>query len=132
MENRQARRRVETGSDQVEIVAHAHDIGIGIVGVKNRITISAVSIICDPDFRRWCLRRCRYWKKKDQKDQKDKSPIQVYTHAMNVGEIKLRLAIQSRMALGTQSSRLLNLSTTHAQAVGTTAYPGRSLPLTIL
>src|SRR2546425_3262689 len=27
-------------------------------------------------------------------------------------------------ALGTQSSRLLSLSTAHAQAVGTTAYPG--------
>jgi len=27
-------------------------------------------------------------------------------------------------ALGTQSSRLLSLRTAHAQAVGTTAYPG--------
>jgi len=35
-------------------------------------------------------------------------------------------------ALGTQSSRLLSLRTAHAQAVGTTAYPGPSLPLAVL
>ena len=52
MKNRQARRRVETGSDEIEVVGDAHNVGIGVVGVKNRIAISAVAIVCDPNFRR--------------------------------------------------------------------------------
>ena len=51
MKDREAGSRVETRRGHVEVVANADDIRIRVVGVENRILVSPVTVIGDPNFR---------------------------------------------------------------------------------
>src|SRR5262249_4799506 len=51
MQYRQSRRAVETGRRQIKIFTDTNHIRIGVIGVENRITISAVLLVGPPRVR---------------------------------------------------------------------------------
>ena len=50
MEDRKTRHRVETRSGHVIVLADAHDIGVGIVGVDYRVLVRPVAVVRAPHF----------------------------------------------------------------------------------
>ena len=60
---------VETGSDQVVVIADAHHIRIRIVGIKDGISVRADEIVRNPNLRGGCLRSSRGSKQEDRKDE---------------------------------------------------------------
>src|SRR6185436_11460169 len=47
----QSRRGVEAGGCQIKIVANTDYIGVGVVSIEDRVFVSAVAIIGNPNFR---------------------------------------------------------------------------------
>jgi len=43
VQKRKAGNGIETGCNQVEVAANPNDIGVGVVGVENRILVGSVS-----------------------------------------------------------------------------------------
>src|ERR1700752_2384645 len=59
MKNWQTWYGIEARNAQIKIIVYAHYVRIGIVGMQNRVAISAVALVRHPDLGNRCLCRCR-------------------------------------------------------------------------